>query len=447
MQTATPKYSSDDFRYTSGELPRESVTVDTLLDRVRALRPRLLEEQEETERRGTYSPEMRNEFERVGLYAMIQPKRFGGLELSIRDYYRIIIEIARGCPSTAWCYALGTGKSLMLASFYPEDVQAEIHERSGVIHAGYGPSRSGARPVEGGYLIRGTFNYCSGIPYANHMLGTAPVNGGDADERVSTFAVGKVPDLIEFVLPREQFSVLEDWGDGRTLGMNGSGSFSVQVDEAFVPAGHTMPDPGKWRDGLRDPETGTVGYRLHGNPMYMGYLEYFLTGEISCVMVGAARALLDELEVLMRTRVGVAGLYGNNPHAQGDYGEALKLVDGAEAIMMRGAEMGAEQCETWERTHRLPVPADVWRIANMFQLANQMAWEAGLLGFRQVGTTPLARGQRIQRYFRDLAQERAQATVTGRVFRDAGVKAKLGLGPDGRFPEVDGRKVHGAADG
>lgn len=411
------------------------LTPKDLYKKAEALRPRLLDAQAETEKRGTYAPEIRDEFEKAGFYKFIHPRKYGGFQFAIPDYYKLIVEIARGCPSTAWCYALGTGKSLMIASFYPEEAQADIHREVGVIHAGYGPGRSAAKAVDGGYLVSGSFNYCSGIPYANHLLATAPVDAENSDARVSTWAAGKVSNLVEFFVPRDRIEIMDDWGDGRTLGLNGSGSFSARIkDDTFVPASHVIPDVGHFRDPFRDIEKGTVGYQLHGDPMYLGYVEYFLTGEITAVMVGAARAMLDEVQELMRTRVGVGGLYGNHYAAQAEYGEALKLVDGAEAILMQGAMMGQEYSANWERTHELPTQDQIWRIANMFQLSNYMCWEAGLIAFRLVGTTPLKGGQRVQRYFRDLAQERGQATVTGRMFRDSGLKAHLGLGPDGKFP-------------
>ena len=423
-----------------------NLTPEDLWAKAREMRPMLLEEQENTEKRGTYSPAVRDAFHDAGFYKFIHPKKYGGFQFGIRDYYKLIVEIARGCPSTAWCYALGTGKSLMIASFYPEEVQKDIHERVGVIHAGYGPGRSAAKPVDGGYMVSGNFNYCSGIPYANHLLCTAPVDTGDADKRVSTWAAGSVRNLVEFMVPKEHVEIIDDWGDGRTLGLNGSGSFSARIkDEVFVPESHVIPDVGHVRDPFRDIEKGTVGYQLHGDPMYLGYVEYFLTGEITAVMVGAGQAMLDEVRHLMGTRAGVGGLYGNHYAAQAEYGEALKLVDGAEAILYQGAELGMEYSRNWERTHELPTQDQIWRIANMFQLSNLMCWEAGLIAFRLVGTTPIKTGQRVQRYFRDLAQERGQATVTGRMFRDSGLKAHLGLNEEGKFPtaEPTERRVRG----
>lgn len=425
----------------------EGMTPKKLIEKAIELRPLLREEQAATEERGYYSTEIRDQLNDAGFYAVIQPKKYGGLESSLTDYFQLIVELAKGDPSAAWCYALGTGKTMMVSSYYPEEVQRAIHERAGVVHAGHGPGRSTATPVDGGYLISGTFNYCSGIPYSNHLLGTAPVNGVVTDQSVNSWSAGKGSQLIEFILPRGKgnYEVLEDWGGDRMLGLNGTGSHSVRVEDQFVPTEWTIPDVGHDKSALRDSETGTVGVRLHDNPMYLGYTEFFLTGEVAAVQVGIAQALIDEMVGVLRTKKGVHGIYGNSKSAQDDFGEAIKLADSAEATLIRGIQLGEEIAQEWYETRVFPDKYRLWKSANMFQSAIRMSWESGVLAFRQAGSGALKRGERIQRYFRDLAQERPQATVTGGVYRDTLVRARLGLGPDGRFPETaaDGR-VSGA---
>lgn len=418
----------------------EGATSKKLIEKAIELRPLLLENQAETEKRGYYSTEVRDLFNEAGFYAAIQPKKFGGLESSLSDYFRLIIEVARGCPSTAWCYALGTGKTIMVSSYYPEEVQRAIHESAGVVHAGHGPGRSTATPVEGGYIINGTFNYCSGSPYSNHLLGTAPVNGEITDQRVNSWSADKLNNLIEFILPRGtgNYEVLDDWGNGRTLGLNGTGSHSVRVENQFVPTEWTIPDVGHDKSPLRDPETGTEGTRIHGNPMYLGYTEFFLTGEVASVQVGTAQALIDEMTQVLQTKKGVRGLYGNSKSAQDDFGEAIKLADAAQAVVMQAIREGEELSQEWADTHVFAEPYRLWKCANQFQTAIQLAWESGFLAFRLAGSGALKQGERVQRYFRDLAQERPQAYVTGGNYRDSLVRARLGLGPDGKFPETGG---------
>ena len=87
-------------------------TVDELIARADELRPRLVEQQAETEERTYYSQEIHEEFLEAGFYRMLVPKRYGGLELDLGSFWRVIIAVARGCPSTAWCLCLAAGHAL-----------------------------------------------------------------------------------------------------------------------------------------------------------------------------------------------------------------------------------------------------------------------------------------------------------------------------------------------
>ena len=43
------------------------------------------------------------------------------------------------------------------------------------------------------------------------------------------------PVPLACVLPRGDYTVLDDWGGGATLALQGTGSNSVRVDDVFVP--------------------------------------------------------------------------------------------------------------------------------------------------------------------------------------------------------------------
>ena len=60
-----------------------------------ALRPALVERQAETERRTYYSQETHEAFLEAGFYRMLVPRRFGGYEFALPDFWRVVIAIAR----------------------------------------------------------------------------------------------------------------------------------------------------------------------------------------------------------------------------------------------------------------------------------------------------------------------------------------------------------------
>src|SRR5690348_12083255 len=105
-------------------VPEPDLTPDELVARAAALREWLREEQDATEERGVHSPELNDAFTKAGFYRCLQPRMFGGYEFDIPTFYRMGLELARGCPSTGWCVTIASGHALMLGSFFEEDAQA-----------------------------------------------------------------------------------------------------------------------------------------------------------------------------------------------------------------------------------------------------------------------------------------------------------------------------------
>ena len=142
-----------------------------MIERAIALQPRLLAEQDETERRSVHSEAIHEEFRRAGFYRCLQPRRFGGYEFDLKTYFRIAIELARGDPSVSWCLIVGSGHALMLGSYFGEEAQAEGFGPDGNFSAPSVAAPTGtATPIDGGWLVKGKWGYASGAPYATHFM-------------------------------------------------------------------------------------------------------------------------------------------------------------------------------------------------------------------------------------------------------------------------------------
>ena len=265
MQEATTASSSV-------AIPEPDLTPREIVARAAAMRPELLERQQETEEHTFYAQDTHRAFTEAGFYRILQPRRFGGYEFDLETYFRVIIEIARGCPSTGWCLCLGGAHVLQVASMFDEQAQAAFFGPDGhFVCASYGAPVGVAQPRDDGYVIGGKFSYASGIPYSTHFMGQTLLHPEDPTD----------PGLM-FVVAADQFERLDDWHG--VLGMRGSGSHSIQIDDAWIPASHTA------RAFMVDlpVEGGTVGSRLHGNPMYAGRTLGFFHGEFGAIMVGSA---------------------------------------------------------------------------------------------------------------------------------------------------------------
>ena len=365
-----------------------------MVARADALRPQLRDEQAETEARGYYSEGLHEEFRRAGLYRMLQPRRFGGYEFDVPTFARAIMSVARGCPSSGWCLCLAAAHVLQMASLFSEQAQVDAFGSDGEFRA---PSRGTplgtAVPVEDGWLVNGTWDYCSGAPYATHFMPVALEDRTDP------------PSIVLGLVPREQWTMLDDWGD--VLGMRGSGSHSITVDNAVVPEHFVV------RENLLDVDVseGTPGLDLHGNPMYAGRTLGFFYVEIVAIVVGTARAALDEYEEIIRAKKTYTPpfvLRYQSHEFQRPFGLALAMIDAAEAVVLHSAERYMEFCRRGVEGGEPFSSLEDMRLYASQQQAMKLAWEATDLLFRTAGSTAGKDGARMQRYFRDLGMARTQ---------------------------------------
>jgi 3-hydroxy-9,10-secoandrosta-1,3,5(10)-triene-9,17-dione monooxygenase len=371
-------------------VPEPNLTPREIVARAAAMRPKLLEEQAQTEERTFYSEETHRAFTEAGFYRILQPRRFGGYEFDMPTYFRVVIELARGCPSTGWCMCLGGAHVLQVASMYTEQAQTEFFGPDGhFVCASFGFPVGVAQPKDGGYVLDGTWPYSSGIPYATHFMGQTLLHPDDITD----------PGLM-FVIDAGKYERLNDWGD--VLGLVGSGSHSVRIDNAWIPEHHTI------REIMVDlpVEGGTVGSQLHGNPMYAGRSLGFFHGELAAIMVGAAYAALDEYERSLAKPFTWGPMMKRSEleHYQRYLGEAIAEIGVAEAAVIQGAEQWMELARQNVEEGRPFTAEDDARLEALQATAARVAWHAveGIL-FRTGGSGSARNGQRMQRYWRDMS--------------------------------------------
>src|SRR5688572_2806532 len=118
-------------RHAAVPQPEPGLTPAMLVERARAMRSLLREQQEAGDERGYYSDEIHQAFARNGFYRILQPKLFGGYEMDLVTFVKVIMEISQGHPSSGWCYALASSHALLVASHWSEDAQRELFGPTG----------------------------------------------------------------------------------------------------------------------------------------------------------------------------------------------------------------------------------------------------------------------------------------------------------------------------
>ena len=370
--------------------PEPGLTPAEMLRRARELRPVLLADQGRCEAAGRIPDDINDQLIEAGFYRIVQPRRFGGYEFDVPTFYRVMMEVSRGCPETGWVLALTAGHPMLLASF-PEQAQVEAYGSDGEFRcpASFSPPGE-ATPVDGGYLISGGWVSASGIDIGTHFIGMA---------MAPTAEDGAPPSPIQMLLDRDQFEIVDDW---KVMGMQGTGSRQVRAREAFVPTYRTVASMGSARGSQAIPAE-----RLYDNPMYQGRIQPFLIGEAAAVAVGAARGALDLYEQSLTGKRSIFPPFQErtqDPEFQRHYGTSLALIATAEAALLRAGEDFMAYAE--EAAAGGP-PFDEERELSLTLVEQQcvrLAWEVMELIYRTAGTSASAKqGAAIGRVFRDMA--------------------------------------------
>jgi 3-hydroxy-9,10-secoandrosta-1,3,5(10)-triene-9,17-dione monooxygenase len=399
--------------------PEPGLTPEQIIQRAVDLRPLLRADQAETEERGAYSPEMHERFKQAGFYRILQPKMFGGYEFDLTVFSKVMVEIARGCPGTGWCLTLASGHVLNVAALFSQPAQAKIFGSDGHFAApARGIPQGVAKPVEGGWLIDGVWDYCSGVPYSTHALVSVRMEGG---------ADGGPPQIGAAIVPRADWEMLDNWGD--FIGMRASGSNSIRIKNAFIA------DEFLARQNVFDMKIGDLpGYKVHGNPLYAGRMFGFFQTEITSIMVGLGYAAVDEFENIIVAKQNSPVPAGPNASLD-DYhrahGLAMGRLEAAAQALDGGARSYEAYCRRGVQDVRLYTESDDMLIQAGLQQAARLAFEAVDLLYCAAGTSISAKnGTRMQRYFRDVSMartnpglqyERSAARISVNSLSDRGV--------------------------
>lgn len=174
--------------------------------------------------------------EKEGYLKLTVPKEYGGEELSLYEILLIQERLAKASGSTA----LGVGWHLMtffsLSHFRPwkEEVFAKLsrlaveegsllnvyatERETGNIVRGGNPSTI-ARKTENGYIIRGRKAFATLAPIVNHFTVLAYV---EEEDKIAEFLIEK----------NESVKLIHTWN---VLGMRGTGSLDIELNDVFVP--------------------------------------------------------------------------------------------------------------------------------------------------------------------------------------------------------------------
>jgi 3-hydroxy-9,10-secoandrosta-1,3,5(10)-triene-9,17-dione monooxygenase len=303
--------------------PEPHLTPSEMLARAQALRATLRERQVKCEEIGRIPEDTNDDFIRAGFYRILQPRRFGGYEFDMPDFIRVMMEIARGCPESGWVLALTAGHPAAFLAGFPEQAQREAYGETGDNRTpGIALPGGVAVPVDGGYRVKGVWDYASGCDVATHLLG-AMMAVDPATEKPRAY--------VYALFDRKDFTIVDNWS---VFGMQGTGSRRAVVEEMFLPTHRVL----EFGDAEMQSFFEQPGRVLHTNPLYHGPVLPLLFCELTAVVVGAARGALDLYEQILRERKAPLPPFPPRTEMaefQHHFGHAQGLIDTAEAALLR----------------------------------------------------------------------------------------------------------------
>lgn len=376
--------------------PEPDVTPAVLIERARAMAPALVARQRETEERTYYAEDTHRAFRDAGFYRITVPKRYGGYEFGFDTFLRIVTILCRACPSTGWMYCLGAAHSLFAGSMFEEKTQAEIFSGGDfiapLVNTPYGTAR---RAADGDWILDGVWRYCSGAPYATHFIGNTVIAGDN----------GTPPRQLLFIVPRDQWEMLDDWGG--QLGLKGSGSHSIRIADGRIP-GHFGLEVNFEEISVTG---GTPGRDLHQHPQYGGAPASSMALEGAHIAVGMCQGALDAYTELMFSRTTIFPPFpprAEDPDFQLWYGQACSMIDAAETLVLAAARR-------WHELSEQPLgaftPEEDVRIALLCREGTQLAWRAvDEIIQPTAGSASTREGGRLERVWRDLSTGRTHVS-------------------------------------
>ncbi|WP_327149548.1 acyl-CoA dehydrogenase family protein [Nocardia sp. NBC_01329] len=354
----------------------------SVLDNLAAIADQLREQSPEAEALGRLPDSTAKLLKTAGPIRLLQPKKYGGFEAHPREFAESVMAAAALDPATGWICGIVGVHPWQLAFADPE-VQEEVWgaDNDTWMASPYAPTGV-ARPVDGGYIFNGRWQFSSGTDHCDWIFLGAML--GDEQGGIAA-----PPTMLHMILPRSDYEIVEDsWN---VVGLKGTGSKDIVVRDAFVPSYRVM-NGDHVIDGTAQREYGVTEtlYKMPWSTMFpLG---------ISAAVIGIAEGALAAHLDYQRGRVGAQGTaVKDDPYVLFAISEAaadinaarqelLANVDGVWGIVESGGEVDFAERAAVRRTQV------------------RAAWRAVLAVdqiFARSGGNALRMDKPLQRYWRD----------------------------------------------
>lgn len=363
-----------------------SVTAADLYARAEALQPVLRERAAAAESARSVPAETVAAYREAGLTRMTQPARWGGNEMGWDVLCGVAQRLTRGDGAQGWVQAIMADHAQMLGTF-PLEAQEMVwgEDADAVMAASFDP-KGIATPVEGGWRFSGRFGFSSGIDHVDWLICAGFIVDGDTRDGPHYFMVR-----------RSDVTLIDDW---HTVGLEGTGSKSFEVEDVFVPS-YAFLKGADARDGCGP------GAEINTAAVYRVPRGFLTPALFASMTIGMAQGLLDQWLAYTAPRMSRGIPVGDSPASHMIAGECAAAIDGAEAFNRDTITSAMKVLEAGDRLSQ----SELLRAKRNSAWACRTALDAGTRLFNTAGGRAIFTGSAVEREYRNLLASAAHHIV------------------------------------
>lgn len=379
-----------------------------LVEVARQLGPLIREHADEAERERRLARPVIDAMAAAGMFRLYAPTSLGGLEIDPATYARIVEEVSRFDSAAGWILQAGNTGDWWAARLSQEGVEEIYRGGPDVLTAATFHPPQQAIEVDGGYRVTGRGPLASNIHDAEWLFLTAMVMDGERPRMIDG-----LPEVIGLTLRAEEAEIIDTW---YSLGLRGTDSNDIAVEEVFVPRSRAYPLTPAFEPG----------------PHYHGPLYRFpVIGQVATiatpVALGVAREAIDALRDLAqgKTPFGSVKTLRERASVQTTLAQAEAILRSARLLFY------ATLAAAWERT-LAGKPSTLEQKADLLLAGTHATKSAATvveLMHRLAGTSGIYTRSPLERLFRDAQTLRHHGFVSEGRFETAG-QVYLGVQPE-----------------
>lgn len=301
-----------------------------LIDAARAMGPALKARRTQAREEQRVPDETVQEMREAGFFKILQPERWGGYAMDPQVFYAVGLEVARFCPSSAWILGVIAVHNWQLALFDDQAAQDVWGDDPSVlISSSYAPVGK-VEVVDGGFRLSGRWSFSSGSEHCKWAFLGAVVPTPEAPFDMANYRT--------FLVPIEDYEIVHNW---EVVGLQGTGSHDIVVDNAFVPEHRTH----KSIDGFLCDNPGNA---VNTAPLYrMPFMQVFVRA-VCTATLGACYGALDAFIEVAKTRQVGPNKMKNDPFARVLAAEVKSELEEMKLTMIRNFDAMMECCRAGE---------------------------------------------------------------------------------------------------